>query len=356
MQERVFRVTPLTPVHVGTGAVYSPEEYRNEGGALVRLNLSAILASWPAERRRRFESLIEANNLLEARRMVRQYGRGRAEFELYRVALAPEARKELEGAEDPGQRRGEVHPLYRNPVSQEPVLPGSSIKGAIRTAIVNACAAHDPELRERVRRELGHRRKTAWQVLEEGALRYERSRTESDPLRFLRVSDGVFPPEAVRVDRVLVRTRQERAASKIQMHFERLVARCDGGEAPSCTVRIAVDDERMRRSKSGLALGWDFLVAACEAFYRNRYHEEVRHFEWLEDSWLPESSPAGGFVLRVGRFCHFESLSVDRVRSGWNAQRKRPIEGMGSSRSAVKLADGRFAPFGWVLLEPAEAA
>lgn len=358
MQERVFRVTPLTPVHVGTGEVYSPEEYRIEGGALVRLNLRAILASWSREQRRRFESWIEANKLLEARRMVGQYGRERAEFELYRVALAPEAKRELEHAEDPARRRGEVHPLYRNPVNQDPILPGSSVKGAIRTAIVNACAAHDPALQNRVRAELGPRRKTAWQMLEEGALRYKRSRTESDPLSFLRVSDGVFPPEAVRIDRILVGTRREPPAeSGIQMHFERLVARCDGGTPPSCTIRLALDDGRMRRSGSALELSWDFLIAACEAFYRNRYDEEVRQFEWLAaDSWLPKSSPPGGFVLRVGRFCHFESLSVDKVRSGWNAQGRRPIVGMGSSRSVVKLADGKFTPFGWVLLEPAEAA
>jgi CRISPR-associated protein Csm5 len=356
MEERVFRVTPLTPVHVGTGDTYSPEEFQIDGDELARLNLAAILASWSPEQRRRFEQLIEANNLQEARRMVRGRARGRPEFELYRVQLSPDARAELGRAEDPSRRRGEVHGFYRNPVTQQPVLPGSSIKGAIRTAIVNECAAHDGVVRQRVLADIGRNRKTAWQTLEEEALRYERSRTEMDPMRLLRVSDSEFPHEAVRVDRVFVRTRQDREArGGIQMHFERLLARCDGREPPQCRVRLALDEHRMRHpaSKVQLKLDWDFIARACEAFYRGRYSEESRQFPWLAGLPLPEEKlPRGGFVLRIGRFCHFESLSVDGLRSGWDVQRRRPIEGMGTSRSAIRLPNGMWAPFGWVFLEP----
>ncbi|MGB9606216.1 MAG: hypothetical protein ACPL88_10120 [Bryobacteraceae bacterium] len=67
---------------------------------------------------------------------------------------------------------------------------------------------------------------------------------------------------------------------------------------------------------------------------------------------MPESFPDGAIPLRIGRFSHFESLSVDGLRSGWNQQRERPIGGMGSSRSLCVLDDGRLAPFGWVLLDP----
>ncbi len=354
MEERVFRVTPLTPVHIGAGETYGPEEYRIEaGGGLVRLNVAAILESWRPERRREFERRIEANDLTGARQMVHESSRGRPEFELYRTALGRAAERELKKAADPTRRRGEIHALCRNAVTGQPVLPGSSIKGAMRTAIVNACAAHNEAVQGRVREELARYRGTAWQTLEEGALRYKRARTESDPLSYLRVCDGVFPAECVQVDRVVVRTRQEREVGRgIQMHFERLLARSDSPQAPSCRIGIALAAERMRHpdATARLRLSWDFLIGACEAFYRRRRQEELEQFGWLDGGPLPPSPP-GGLLWRVGRFCHFESLSVDGLRSGWNVQRRRPIVGMGASRSVIE-SGGRFLPFGWLLLEP----
>jgi CRISPR-associated protein Csm5 len=289
--------------------------------------------------------------------MVREGSRGRREFELYRVRLAATSRSELQREQDPAQHRGEVHALLRNGLSQEAVLPGSSIKGAMRTAIVNACASYAPApVLRQIRESLGQNRRTAWQGLEERVLDYQRDRTERDPLRFLRISDGSFSPEAVRVDRVLVRTRHERGGRGVPMHFERLVARCDGAGASACHIRVALAREWMRHPASAarLELTWDFLVDACEAFYRRRYSEEQQQFPWLQGQWLPESPP-GGFVLRVGRFCHFESLSVDGLRSGWNVQARQPIAAMGASRSAIETGPGKFAPFGWLLLEPAES-
>ena len=62
-----------------------------------------------------------------------------------------------------------------------------------------------------------------------------------------------------------------------------------------------------------------------------------------------------GLLLRVGRFCQFESLSVDGLRQGWNIQKKQWIN-EGSSRTLCRARaenEGRSmpVPFGWLLLE-----
>ncbi|MCS7315151.1 MAG: type III-A CRISPR-associated RAMP protein Csm5 [Bryobacterales bacterium] len=350
MEERVFRLTPLTPVHIGTGETIGPEEYLIQVGQFVRINTHKILMDWPLASRQRFEQFIFNNRIEEARRMLHDAA-SKAEFQLYRAAIGEPSRRELERVA-PSKRSGEVHTHVRNLHTGRVVVPGSAIKGAMRTAVLSVLAHHEGQkLAALVRSALNRDRNTAWMTLEEQALSYEREHTEDDPLRMLRVSDGELPTGAVRVDRVQVvgRGGQSGQAQKIQLHLERLLSRADGSPPYSCEVRIILDGRvRVRRP-----LDWSFLVASCNYFFWHRYQEEVIAFPILaEREWVPASWPQGSILLRIGRFSHFESLSVDGLRSGWNIQRKCPIEGMGSSRSLCMITDQILAPFGWVLLEP----
>jgi len=369
MDERVFRLTPLTPVHIGAGEVITPEEYKITGQTLIRFNPHAIVAAWDAATRRRFEQAIEANNLDRARQMLHEAA-DQPRFQLYRAAMGAEAAAALRDVPPDRRRardrpRGEVHILVRNLHAGKVVVPGSAIKGAIRTAIVNALAARNltREDRHAIRQLLDGweqrggvmKRNRAWEVLETKALVYQRDKTERDPLRGLRVSDGDLPAEAVRVDRVVIRNRsgEQNQARGIQLHVERLLSRADRVPPPSCQIRIALAEEWTRDRRTGLKpLGWEFVIEKCNDFFMQRYAAEVQSFSFLQGRrWIPAELPAGAILLRVGRFSHFESLSVDELRSGWNAQRRRPIEGMGSSRSLCLLDNGVAAPFGWVLLE-----
>lgn len=74
------------------------------------------------------------------------------------------------------------------------------------------------------------------------------------------------------------------------------------------------------------------------------------------------SPRAPDLLLRVGRFSHFESLSVDTFRRGWNVRARREIsEGATRNLASIhrkvrgpdgSLADGELRlPFGWILLK-----
>ncbi len=350
MEERVFRLVPLTPVHIGTGETIAPDEYFLQGNWLVRINMHRLLLDWPPVQRRQFEQFIAANRLDEARKLVHAAAQS-AQFQSYRARIGEPARRELQNA-SPDRKSGEVHTFVRNLHAGKVIVPGSAIKGAIRTAVVSVLAHHErssvgPAVKEALQKNRG----TAWMTLEEKALGYQRRFTEQDPLRMVRVSDGELPPEAVSVDRVMIVNRggQASQAQKIQLHVERLLSRADGKEPPSCDVRIALDDRATVKSP----LQWDFVIESCCYFFWKRHREEVENFPLLAGrSWVPSSWPQGSILLRIGRFSHFESLSVDEFRSGWNAQRRQPIQGMGSSRSLCMISNQLLAPFGWVLLEP----
>jgi CRISPR-associated protein Csm5 len=199
--------------------------------------------------------------------------------------------------------------------------------------------------------------------LEQEMFAVPRGKMESDPFRFLSVGDAEILPEQVRVDKVTVHKRSERALDqqRMEMHAERLMSEADGGGAKPFRITVGLEEAHIHhpRVKELVTrpLDWEFVRLSCNHFFRNRMEEEEHSFDtlyaglkWRE--WL--NLPEGCWLLRVGRYSHFESLSVDTLRRGENRFTHAPIRGMGGSRSSSETATGRPAPFGWLMLRPAD--
>ncbi|MCZ2153001.1 MAG: type III-A CRISPR-associated RAMP protein Csm5 [Bryobacterales bacterium] len=382
---REFLMYPLSPVHVGTGVTIAPEEYIQDGDYLIRVNLSSVLSSLSSADRTRLEEALDRGDLKAARSMIQARARD-GRYHRYRIQIGGSSRNELSNLfHDPERpRTGEIHLLPRNPYNGLPYLPGSSIKGAMRTALVNHAVNHGGEertaqIRQTVlatfdRSTQQPNAKRSGTVLEEEAFERKSSETEWDPLRALSVSDAFFEKDSTRLDRVAVRYRDgdESRARGIQMHYERLRCQADGGEPQPARIRISIDTEmihevtrRMKRPLWPMLSGnidpWDYLFTACNTFYAGRFGAEWNGFPFVHSQ--ANGGPNWGLkswgnvvLLRVGRFSHFDSLSVDGLRRGWNAQRKTVITDLGATRTVCELADGRrWAPMGWIKLQPVEA-
>lgn len=376
---RRFALVPLSPVHIGTGHAIAPEQYLQDGDSLVRVNLPVLLRSLASEDRTKLETALDAGDLRFARSIVQARARD-PRFHLYRVEVGRSSRDDLANLFDNPDRprRGEVHLLPRNPYSGFPYLPGSSVKGAIRTALLNhAVHYQSPAKKNKITSQVlaSYERdspgRSSPALLEELAFDRRTSDTEWDPLRALAISDVPFEAADARIDRVRVRYRSgdEQQASSIQMHFERIRSQADGGEPAQGIVSVTIDTDALRRIErvKGRKLWpmlpdktdpWSLVQHACNTFYYGRFSAEYGQFPFLQTQatggphWLP-ASMEGITLLRIGRFSHFDSLSVDELRRGYNVQNRMPIHGLGATRTLCELADGRrMAPMGWVLLRP----
>lgn len=379
---QAFRFIPLSPVHIGSGQLLEAEDYILHDGHLVAFDTGAIIRSLSAAEREQLERLLEQDlsrglDFLRGRfRQDLQRNGGRSAWELYRVRLGESSRQELQSLVENPQRRGEVYTLIRNPYTKDVIIPGSAIKGAIRTAVLNLLI-HRPEnqgvlnqLKGRVnqadRLQPKEREKQLHKVywdLQELTLGVKQKASELDPFRFLRVSDATWPAEYVQIDRAILKSisKATRDTEGIQLHVERLLSQADGVDLPDCRVVITIDrdtpsDDRVR-PLIRTPLDWGTVEEACNDFYVRRFNAEQKKFHEVfgtagpECPWWPQFE-SGDILLRVGRFSHFDSLSVDDLRSGWNAQRHRPIRDMGTSRTVCQLPGQVFAPFGWVVLRP----
>jgi CRISPR-associated protein Csm5 len=378
---------PLTPIHVGDGSVLTPETYDLDADALLRFSPSAVLHSMAADRRALWSAALDRGDLKAAWRVIR--GARRPEHVLERIGVGPAARAEIGKLLDSDDRAGEIRPMLRSGSTK--LVPGSSIKGALRTALLShRVVGHEAEIeadKARARSPKGELSGAASDDVQRGLLGHRS--TDEDPFRFVGVSDLVMPVDSTRVDRV-INWRPSRLlpggaqpAEKMQMLVERLRAASDGPDVPLAEITIAVAAGRLERSQRldgdrrktpSRPIAPAELIEAARTFHwtlfdqeRNRFYADEPGIRAALDAAFRVRLADGTvlderglrarpdmILLRVGRFGQFESKSLAGVREGWNPQAHPPrAMTVGNTRNLVRTADhAPLVPFGWLLLAP----
>ncbi|MCS7042799.1 MAG: type III-A CRISPR-associated RAMP protein Csm5 [Bryobacteraceae bacterium] len=367
------KLIPLTPIHVGAGETIALEDYFLANGRLTRFHPPAVLRAMSDAERKRYLALLGGGdtNMADALKLLRQCAQKAPASWIYSIEVGPASRQALaEAVEKVETRRGEVHPLIWNELKQEAVLPGSAIKGAIRTALLSAKVVRtgtdapmwQHEWERRLRKET-HPNGVARlaQELEQELFRQQHSEIEWDPFRFVKVSDAAIPQQMVRLDRaVLLGPRGENGARKIQMHFERLLSQSDGGAAPVLEFTISLEREEKSWHRGivpylGKVPTRDYLLQCLNYHYRQLRDREAQRFPELYQhpwkNWLEQGGQTNTALVRIGRFSHFECLSVHLLRRTQDRRRQWVTEG--ASRTYCTPDGAKKMPFGWALLQVA---
>ena len=348
-----LKLIPLTPVHVGTGDAISPFDYvlKEPEGAdqpfLFRFDPMKVMARLVREKPTK---AAEIANMADHRRAVLALHEeiDVAIDAIYSTPAGAIGDLYLEKRADP-ENQLLVHTMQRNPGTGAAVIPGSSLKGALRTAILAEKMPARPFRVGRIPSEMDY---ASW------------SGPAEDPLRALKLADCIFPLETNEfVAEVFNYSRKKGSLNSIQMIFEQI----DGVEAWSpgqvhgiCNARI---DDRLadkpplkqegRNAWRGLAfkVSMEGIASACNRFYGERLREENRAFFRAAPGSVVqeardclnrlearlENLPGNAFIIRLGRFSHFECVTLDRGRSS-------PRVSHGATRN---LSHGLF-PLGWV--------
>lgn len=377
-----LRLVPLTPIHIGDGTEWGPDEYfideRPPAGPrydefgeeieetapappamLCRFDQQAAMRAMSPVQRRRFATALDRGNLQEAAAVLRKAGEGHV---VERIRLSKASCSDLREAMENPLRGGAVKPFIRS--GGRPYIPGSAIKGAFRTALASAALPRQA------------RSPDQWQhdAALEAAFGLERGKTETDPLRFLSVSDAMLPEDATLIDKAEVMKLGGAPASGpkkgggIQIHCE-LVP----GRATLPASRIAWDCTVMLDRRAP----WDraAIFQATSHFHWNIWQTERKKFfsdfsDTLKamdrllktvkvgNTTMADAGPvaASNYVLlRLGRFGHFESKSLEGVRRGHFPQAKnghdkiRPPNAWGLTRTITRDDKSNPIPFGWVI-------
>lgn len=395
LESRQLLISTLSPVHIGCGEDYDPTRYVIEGDTLYEFEPCAAMAVLTHQDRDQLLKIVSGST---NDRMLQEV---QAFFYHRRQALIPIANrrvpvgpkmvafyqkrvgKTVQVESDGSQllNRLEIERTFFNPAGGVPVLPGGSLKGAMRTALLDSINNGQPLLSNQERN----------LELQQRLFRY--NRFEQDPMRLVHVADTVFMDEAevgtelrfaVNRRRKAPKPGENSAQSQAEQRGLYQLLEC----VPAARFRVfagqltvqQVDQIKDNRNRlPALPLRWNTqqIAAACNRFYRPQLEMELNQMQergYIDKNWAAIlnrllNGPVGerlnwnqAFLLRVGRHSGAESVTLNTVRSikillgrdSTTRQMRSENRPTGTSwwlAANDTLAKTGMLPFGWLLVE-----
>ncbi len=362
----------LSPVHVGTGDEIDPTEYvvrevpKHRGSfELLALDLPRLLSSLTPPERAKFDAAVRDKSVTLVRRFIAEHPR-LSQFVRWQAQADAELHSHYKNGLTSGSARLAVHPMTRDAVTGRPYIPGSTIKGALRTAWIARKAAPLAPKEAPWRGEDRHFEPRVLGYLDDSTGR-PRVELRADPFRALRISDAPLCDDDTNIITRVTIYKPDRSAGQpdpagIQMFYDMTFSRLDAPDDPvTAAGRLAIDDRLAQTRARSDRWNFDHCVAdgfsaeelldACHAFYAERLQQEFAKFHDRNPRAAQHREPLGRLraaadhrtpgtaLIRLGRFNHFECVTV--------APFARPPErGAGKTRT---LADG-WMPLGWACL------
>lgn len=349
MKRYMMTLTILSPVHIGSGVDIDPLEYVVKNGIFYRLDLPKFINHLDSAVRREFSQKASDPNPIVLRDFIRRHAANPEKFACFQ-ADAGAFESVYQASLKDSKRRLEICLMTRSPGKWQAYIPGSSVKGAIRTAIVSQLAKGKrlPRIEPK--------------SFEKDLLAY--GDAKQDPFRCIKISDAPLPQASTFIDKTeIFKLKKDTGPdpSGILMFYEQCFSMLDNEDiTAACTLDIdnllpqkRVFDTRQKKEIQAVSMelnAYDILKA-CRAFYLPKMQAEHDKF-YKSNAELEENSRRlldvkyadNEFPIRLGRFSHVECTTVDDFREPYNSR------GWGRSRT---LSAGTM-PMGWakVRLEP----
>lgn len=381
MSLRPISISTLSPVHIGCDEVYEPSNFVITGGLLHALDPSDLAADLSEAERKQLATLAEGREPIGAlQRFFRDNAPRFAELACHQVAVAEAIMREYEKSLGKPTQRGtggeatyNLFPIARTayrPFDNVPYIPGSSLKGSIRTAWLNHCNGGKPLTGDEQRDKRG-----APRHLQERLLGYAAGKFENDPFRHIGFADahpeedGTPPPTRV-LYAISKKKRQPREGESGSPELKVFLE----------TVPDALPAAFLGELRLTGKIEWDGLCNACNAFYKPQLEAELNHAvlgnlidaEWKTLINLLLAGELGelitarqGFLLRVGRHSGAESVTLDGVRDikilgpridGKQTSEFRPNTTEKRFASPTKAGANELLPFGWIWVDACDEA
>lgn len=130
---------PLTPIQVGNGNELYTYDYVIKDGIYYRIEVSELFEKLPSNERNELIKMLENNNIIKIRKTIRNYYKPEYGY-LYKCKVSDEVSRNYERKIDGIGNKNEENQLTVFEFignHRGKYIPGSSLKGAIRTAYLN---------------------------------------------------------------------------------------------------------------------------------------------------------------------------------------------------------------------------
>lgn len=354
IERKRFRLRPLSPVHVGSNASITPYEYIIKDNVLYKIDMEAMLKI------ERVRELIKPKlgNLCELKNTMHVIytaflNKGNLNFLGYQIPVTEHIQREYDaGINNPAKiGQQEIFLMPRNPA---PYIPASSIKGAIRTAVLNGLAQGRAQVCQKVKNP-----QSAEYCLLEAQIKKEDGKWQNefskDPFQYLRLPDIKVEgmTKVVYVERLSLTKGNSRGIPSMREVWVE-------GEVE---FEISFDGERYARAREGKdngVKGLEDIFKYVRQFYEEKLEREI---ERIEKSNLSRKHDVLSELNKVSSMTRNDKKSLALIRIGWGSgydcvtieelrEQKKPVKakpgkGWGYSMNIVEQR----RPLGWAVLE-----
>lgn len=387
-------ITPLSPVHMGAGQDYEPTAYVIDGGTLYEFDGIAALQVLPSAERERLGAVLAGRPSQDMLLQVQSFFHGNREplmaVSRHQVRVNPtvgvfyEERVGRVAQHETGggrvQNRLEIQRTAWNPPTGQAILPGSGLKGAIRTALLDA--VNDGR---RLPKDLERDRK-ANQRMQESLFKYKMGKLELDPMRLVRISDAALRnPDAFATEVRFAVNRKKQPVrdkngtlveSQAEQHgLYQLLESLPPLQPRAFLGSLSVEDISGVQSEKLPSRPFRLpeIVAACNRFYRPILDRELalmRDRGYLDTDWerrlktvlggpvVAAMDQGRAFLLRAGRHSGAESVTLNGLPRSIRIMKGRgeKPEWLDHAKTLWLASEERMArthllPFGWLLVE-----
>jgi len=380
LENHKLLISTLSPVHMGSGEDYEPTNYVLDGETLIGFDTAGLASILTKEEIKKLGKLVQARGaLLGIQTFIYGLRERIAGIASHTVTAAADVAKKYHerigkvAQTEAGGKKFinllEINRTAFNPHNQQPLLPGSGLKGAIRTAVLNALSSGTRN----------NRVTTKPKVLETDILG---GSFASDPMRLLKISDASWleqagnPDERIVFDNNLPKDKaklgkeMKSAAGGLAVMREVIPAMISRSFSGQLGIQNFGDIKSEEVPSQELSL--QDLINKCNTFYLALFYSELKILEdlnCLDQKWLAlindvlnneikvlmEKGTA--MLLRVGRHTGAEGMTIEGHRK---------IKIMGKKGAAPQYLDHattlwlagekeksktNLQPFGWLLLE-----
>ncbi|MBF0608519.1 MAG: type III-A CRISPR-associated RAMP protein Csm5 [Magnetococcales bacterium] len=354
------RLHVMSPVHIGCDDVYEPTSFfiLKEGD---ELNLAAFdpmvfVDSLSKQDREKFLGICDEGSvasIVEMMNFIADKFQPSEQRIIVRVSCSSALLDHCKKVKDTKNAEKELNQFQiartaYNPHNNLPYIPGSSIKGAMRTAYLNKLAKESKRLK--------CDDKDAKKVLEKQLLGGE---FDTDPLRLLKVSD--FIPEGEAKCKIFYAVNRKKDEGQAAKGPYQILETIGVNTVFSGTINI---DQPLKSGVITNPVQSGIFLKAVNDFYNSIYDEDNKVIARIKAS--PSVMPSqfkdkwgkSAFLLRIGRHSGAEAVTIEGYR---NIKIKGKDKSYTSRDHATTLwfasedskpdANSGLKPFGWAVLE-----
>jgi len=339
-----LEITPVTPLHIGSGEELPGYNYYIEDGVWYVYHIEDVLGALDMKTRNSLLQVATDNIMGLTAELATHAGLlKRCACYVGQSSAAATAAWRLAA-----QNRSQALVQRFLHGSRGPYVPGSSLKGALRTALLFACM--------QPRQEMPTDRRAA-AALEAEVFQYPINSIGIDPLRFLKIGDSNVLAAGTTL-RTLVRWARDKNTNAWQEQVA-ILAECTpcaleqaatpGARPPGFAAQLTLAEDSRRAAQrgehSGFAANIDTLLAACRMFYGQHL--------WAERNFTKSQAGLGTAYRALLEYAAALPPHAALIRLGFGAGRdsvtvNTALPAPEHSRSR-QLVDNQW-PLGWAEL------